>query len=92
LPLQLNTGANVETTVLTAQNNNLVQNIETDIKTPQNALNRVQINLLTDILTNVANGVYPFETAKAIIGASFPILANEQIEQILNPFRKNANN
>jgi hypothetical protein len=92
LPLQLNTGANVETAVLTAQNNNSIQNIETDIKTPQNALNRVQINLLTDILTNVANGVYPFETARAIIGASFPILANEQIEQILNPFRKNANN
>ena len=88
----MNTGANVQTNVLTAQNNNSIQNIETETKTPQNALNRTQINLLTDILTNVANGVYPFETAKAIIGASFPILANEQIEQILNPFRQNANN
>ena len=91
LPLELNTGANSTAPVLATQNINSIQNIETDIKTPQNALNRVQINLLTDILTNVANGVYPFETAKAIIGASFPILAVEQIEQILNPFRQNAN-
>ena len=77
LPLELNTGANIETSVLTAQNNNSIQNIETDIKTPQNALNRVQINLLTDILTNVANGVYPFETAAY----------NTKVGEVSMPFR-----
>ena len=91
LPLELNTGANSNTAVLPNDNNIPALSAEKEVKVPQNALNRVQINLLTDILTNVASGVYPFETGKAIIGASFPVLANDQIEQILNPFRQNAN-
>jgi hypothetical protein len=91
LPLELNTGTNSNTAVLPNDNNNPAMSAEKEVKVPQNALNRVQINLLTDILTNVASGIYPLETGRAIIGASFPVLGSDQIEQILNPFRKDAN-
>jgi len=51
----------------------------------QTALNGSQIASLVEIATQVAEGLLPPDTARAIIGASFPTLTSEQINAIVGP-------
>ena len=49
------------------------------------ALNGAQIASLNEIIANITSSIYPKETGKAIIKASFPFLNEEQINNMLDP-------
>jgi hypothetical protein len=88
LPLELNSGANVETNVLTAPNTTDAPIVEESVNVAATALNGAQIASLNEIIANITAGIYPAETGRAIIGASFPFLTTSQIDSMLNPLRK----
>lgn len=88
LPLELNTGANVETSVLTDANVLDAPIVEENVNVAATALNGAQIASLNEIIANITAGVYPSGTGRAIIGASFPFLTTAQIDSMLNPLNK----
>ena len=49
------------------------------------ALNGAQIASLLSIVSQIVTGQLPFDTGKAVIEASFPTLAEEDIDAILDP-------
>jgi hypothetical protein len=53
-----------------------------DANVAATALNGAQITSLVDIIMQTASGLLPVPSAKAIIGAAFPTLTTEQIDNI----------
>jgi hypothetical protein len=49
------------------------------------ALNGAQISSLNEIIANITGRIYPADTGRAIIAASFPSLTQQQVDQIINP-------
>jgi hypothetical protein len=88
LPLELNSGANVETNVLTDANAPSTPIVADTPNVAATALNGAQIASLNEIIANITAGVYPSGTGRAIIGASFPFLTTAQIDSMLNPLNK----
>jgi hypothetical protein len=60
------------------------ENVE-QVNVAATALNGAQISSLNEIIANVTTNIYPVETARGIIAASFPFLLDSQIDSILNP-------
>lgn len=56
-----------------------------EVNVAATALNGAQISSLNEIIANVTGKLYPVETARGIINASFPFLSDTQIDQILKP-------
>lgn len=52
------------------------------------ALNGAQIQSLVGILTSLSSGQLPYDSAKPLIRASFPLLTDSQIDEILKPVKK----
>lgn len=50
-------------------------------------LNGAQVTALTSVITQVATGQLPIESAREVIAAAFPMLDAEMIEGILSPLR-----
>ena len=51
------------------------------------ALNGAQVTSLVDVITQVGTGAMPHETAKAVLAASFPLIAPEVIDAIIDPIK-----
>lgn len=51
------------------------------------ALNGAQVSSLLEIATLLATGQIPFESAKALIQAAFPLMTPEQIDAIVGPLK-----
>lgn len=49
------------------------------------AMNGAQIASLLEIITAVTAGTLPADSAKGLIGASFPVLTTDQVDAILSP-------
>jgi hypothetical protein len=51
------------------------------------ALNGAQVASLVEIINQIAAGVLPKETAKALIAAAFPLISSQIIDSIVDPVR-----
>jgi hypothetical protein len=72
-------------TILGIDETGEIANSATDVNVAATALNGAQISSLNEIIANVTGGIYPADTGRAIIAASFPFLTAEQINDILQP-------
>ncbi len=54
----------------------------------QTAMNGAQISSMLEIIIQSATGVLPVSTAKAVMGASFPMLTTAQIEDIFSGIKE----
>lgn len=54
----------------------------------QTAMNGAQISSMLEIIIQSATGVLPVSTAKAVMGASFPMLTTAQIEDIFSGIKQ----
>jgi len=79
---------NIELTVI--PNTPLAEQVQVDVATgapadvAATALNGAQITSLVDIAMQAAAGAIPVTSAKAIVSAAFPTLAQEQVDAIFN--------
>jgi hypothetical protein len=88
LPLELNSSSNVDLSSPADPNVAAPVVVADTPNVAATALNGAQIASLNEIIANITSGVYPAETGRAIIGASFPFLTPAQIDSMLNPLRK----
>jgi HK97 family phage portal protein len=61
------------------------ESLESGAPVQAQALNGAQVTSLVEILTMVASGQMPLESARGVIAAAFPLLTPEQITDMLQP-------
>ena len=59
--------------------------IEAQSSVQETALNGAQVTSLLNIIQQVSTGQLPLDTAKEVIGGSFPFMSTEQIDAMLKP-------